>query len=105
MERNDVQILHTKYKIVYMKQSRIISLIFLLPILLTLSQVSAQKVSESKRTKPLNILLIVSEDNSAELGCYGVPVKTPNLDKLAAEGVLYKNAYVTQAGCSSAHLY
>lgn len=100
MERNDVQILHTKYKIVYMKQSRIISLIFLLPILLTLSQVSAQKVSESKRTKPLNILLIVSEDNGAELGCYGVPVKTPNLDKLAAEGVLYKNAYVTQAGCS-----
>ncbi len=48
-----------------------------------------------------NVLLIVSEDNGQEIGCYGEPyVKTPNLDKLAAEGVLFKNAYVAQAGCS-----
>ena len=48
-----------------------------------------------------NVLLIVSEDNGQELGCYGEPyVKTPNLDKLASEGVLFKNAYVAQAGCS-----
>ena len=48
-----------------------------------------------------NVLLIVSEDNGQELGCYGEPyVKTPNLDKLASEGVLFRNAYVAQAGCS-----
>jgi len=48
-----------------------------------------------------NVLLIVSEDNGQEIGCYGEPyVKTPNLDKLASEGVLFKNAYVAQAGCS-----
>ena len=48
-----------------------------------------------------NILLIVSEDNGQELGCYGEPyVQTPVLDKLATEGVLFKNAYVAQAGCS-----
>lgn len=48
-----------------------------------------------------NILLIVSEDNGPELGCYGDPyVKTPVLDKLAAEGVRFQNAYVPQAGCS-----
>ncbi len=48
-----------------------------------------------------NVLLIVSEDNGQELGCYGEPyVNTPNLDKLASEGVLFKNAYVAQAGCS-----
>jgi len=48
-----------------------------------------------------NILLIVSEDNGPELGCYGDPfVKTPVLDKLAAEGVRFHNAYVPQAGCS-----
>ena len=46
-----------------------------------------------------NILLIVSEDNGQELGCYGEPyVQTPVLDKLATEGVLFKNAYVAQAG-------
>lgn len=48
-----------------------------------------------------NILLIVSEDNGQELGCYGEPyVQTPVLDNLATEGVLFKNAYVAQAGCS-----
>ena len=48
-----------------------------------------------------NILLIVSEDNGPELGCYGEPfVKTPVLDKLADEGVRFHYAYVPQAGCS-----
>jgi N-sulfoglucosamine sulfohydrolase len=48
-----------------------------------------------------NILLIVSEDNGPELGCYGDPyVRTPVLDKLATDGVRFHNAYVPQAGCS-----
>lgn len=48
-----------------------------------------------------NILLIVSEDNGPELGCYGAPnVTTPVLDRLADEGVRFENAYVPQAGCS-----
>lgn len=35
-----------------------------------------------------NILLIVSEDNGPELGCYGDPyAKTPRLDHLADEGI------------------
>lgn len=48
-----------------------------------------------------NILLIVSEDNGPELGCYGDPyVQTPVLDRLAADGVRFENAFVPQAGCS-----
>jgi N-sulfoglucosamine sulfohydrolase len=48
-----------------------------------------------------NILLIVSEDNGPELGCYGDSyVRTPVLDRLAAEGVRFANAFVPQAGCS-----
>ena len=48
-----------------------------------------------------NILLIVSEDNGPELGCYGEPsVQTPVLDALASKGVLFERAYVPQAGCS-----
>jgi N-sulfoglucosamine sulfohydrolase len=48
-----------------------------------------------------NILLIVSEDNGPELGCYGDPfVRTPQLDQLAAEGVRFERACVAQAGCS-----
>lgn len=52
-------------------------------------------------TERPNILLIISEDNGPELGCYGEPfVRTPNLDRLAAEGVRFERAYVPQAGCS-----
>ena len=47
-----------------------------------------------------NILFIVSEDNGPEMGCYGTPIRTPHLDRLAREGTLFRNAYVPQAGCS-----
>jgi N-sulfoglucosamine sulfohydrolase len=48
-----------------------------------------------------NILLIVGEDHGCELSCYGDPViKTPNIDQLAAAGILYENGYVTQSVCS-----
>ena len=48
-----------------------------------------------------NVLLIVSEDNGPELGCYGDPyARTPNLDRLAAEGVRFENAFVPYAICS-----
>lgn len=48
-----------------------------------------------------NILFIVSEDNGPELGCYGDPyARTPNLDRFAAEGVRFANAFVPYALCS-----
>ena len=48
-----------------------------------------------------NVLLIVSEDNGPELGCYGDPyARTPNLDRLASEGIRFDRAFVPQAGCS-----
>jgi N-sulfoglucosamine sulfohydrolase len=47
------------------------------------------------------VLLIVSEDNGPELGCYGDPyANTPNLDRLADEGVRFERAYVPYAVCS-----
>lgn len=59
----------------------------------------AAECAES-RSRP-NILLIVSEDNGPELGCYGDPyARTPHLDRLAAEGIRFDRAYVPQAGCS-----
>ncbi|WP_422080904.1 sulfatase [Ulvibacterium sp.] len=50
-----------------------------------------------------NIILFVSDDHGTDaLGCYGNPIiKTPNLDKLASEGVLFANAYCTSASCAA----
>jgi arylsulfatase A-like enzyme len=50
-----------------------------------------------------NILWITSEDNSPYLGCYGDRLAhTPNLDRLAAEGVRYRHAFAQAPVCSSA---
>jgi N-sulfoglucosamine sulfohydrolase len=48
-----------------------------------------------------NILLIMSDDHhAAHLGCYGDKnLRTPNLDKLAGEGIRFTRAYVTTPQC------
>lgn len=57
-------------------------------------------VAPVQKSRP-NILLIVSEDNSEHLGCYGEDrVHTPHLDALAAEGIRYTRAYVPYSVCS-----
>jgi len=68
-----------------------------IPLLAALA-LAACKTDEPVRP---NILLIVSEDNGPDLGCYGNQyVTTPYLDGLAADGVLFENAFVTYSVCS-----
>jgi arylsulfatase A-like enzyme len=48
-----------------------------------------------------NILWILSEDISPDLSCYGDPtVQTPNLDRLAAQGIRFTQAFTTAPVCS-----
>ncbi len=50
-----------------------------------------------------NILLITVEDISPMLGCYGDPVaKTPVLDQLAKDGVMFTNVYAPMGVCAPA---
>jgi arylsulfatase A-like enzyme len=51
-----------------------------------------------------NILLILTDQHRlSALGSYGrTPCRTPNLDRLAAEGVRFENAYTTCPVCSPA---
>ena len=49
-----------------------------------------------------NILWIITEDMGPELGCYGYPgMRTPNLDRLAGQGVRFDRAFVTAPVCSA----
>lgn len=53
----------------------------------------------AKKDAP-NVLFIVLDDTGyGQLGCYGSPINTPNLNKLAANGLLYNNMHTT-ALCS-----
>ena len=48
-----------------------------------------------------NILWISCEDMSSELGCYGYSnINTPNIDRLAAQGRKYTNAYTVAPVCA-----
>jgi hypothetical protein len=49
-----------------------------------------------------NVVIIIADDVSAEdIGCYGNPaIRTPAIDRLAAGGLRFENAYLTAASCS-----
>ena len=56
---------------------------------------------EAEAVEKPNVLFIGTDDLRCDLACYGHPlVKTPNLDKLATRGVLFKRAYCQQALCN-----
>ncbi|HMJ67423.1 MAG TPA: sulfatase [Cyclobacteriaceae bacterium] len=49
-----------------------------------------------------NIVLIIADDVSQDdIGCYGnTAIRTPNLDRIAKEGLTFTNAFVTSSSCS-----
>lgn len=52
------------------------------------------------QNKP-NIIWLMAEDIGPDIECYGMPaVKTPNLNKLAEEGILFTNCFSTSSICS-----
>ncbi len=52
---------------------------------------------------PPNVVLIYTDDQGyADVGCYGAKaIRTPNLDRLAADGVRFTDFYVAQPVCSA----
>jgi arylsulfatase A len=52
-------------------------------------------------TKPPNIVFILCDDlGYGDLGCYGSKIRTPNLDRLAAEGMRFTNFDSADPVCS-----
>jgi arylsulfatase A-like enzyme len=50
---------------------------------------------------PRNVLFVAVDDLKPQLGCYGMSqMLSPNLDRLAAEGMLFTRTYCQQAVCS-----
>lgn len=60
----------------------------------------SQFTSASERP---NILWLTSEDHGPEMGCYGDPLaRTPNIDALAAKGMIFKRAWSVAPVCAPA---
>jgi iduronate 2-sulfatase len=62
-------------------------------------------LASAQAPKRFNILFIASDDMRPQLACYGEElVKSPNLDRLASQGILFNRAYCQQALCSPSRI-
>jgi arylsulfatase A-like enzyme len=68
-----------------------------LPLLLTVTASAAEQAPS-----PPNVVLIYADDiGYGDLGCYGATrVKTPNLDRIAAEGLRFTDGHSSAASCT-----
>jgi arylsulfatase A-like enzyme len=73
----------------------------LTPLALLISMAITAAAAETA-TRP-NILVLLTDDQRWDaLGCMGNPiVQTPEMDRLAAEGTLFRNAFVTSSVCAA----
>ena len=57
-------------------------------------------------SKPPNIVFIMADDlGYADVACYGRPdLRTPNIDRLAANGVRFLQAYANSAVCTATRI-
>jgi arylsulfatase A-like enzyme len=73
-------------------------------LFISLSVVAGCKKKEDKKQHQ-NILFLNVDDLKPMLGCYGDDnIISPNIDKLAAEGVSFNNAYCQQAVCAPSRI-
>src|SRR5690348_3656774 len=73
------------------------------------SQAAPKKHSNSKSARPAGqpprqaVILMTDATRKDMLNCYKLTgLQTPNLDRIAAEGVRYERAYTTQPVCTAA---
>src|SRR5580692_515807 len=63
---------------------------------------AAAAAAFAKPARRPNIILIMADDMGfSDLGCYGSEIATPNLDRLAAEGIRFTQFYNTARCCPS----
>ena len=75
----------------------------ILTCILVLARINANAAAPSRTPehRQPNIVWLVAEDMSPHFGCYGEKmIATPNVDKLAENGLLFERAFVTGPICS-----
>src|SRR5579871_4164301 len=73
-----------------------------LPVLLAGLALALPAARATAGERRPNVLLIMTDNHGAwTLGCYGNrEIRTPNIDRLAADGMRFTRAYCTNSVCS-----
>ena len=66
----------------------------------------ASSIAQSNKTRPPNLIYIMADDlGYGDLGCFGQKtIKTPNLDKMASEGLRFTSYYAGNTVCRPSRL-
>jgi arylsulfatase A-like enzyme len=81
---------------------KLFTYIFALSILLVSCKSSKEKTEATQNQKPMNVLFIAIDDLRPELNIYGAKhIKSPNLDKLASESLVFNRAYCNVPVCGA----
>lgn len=71
-----------------------------LVLLVGLAQAGATRAAEApSRDRPNIVVILVDDMGFSDISCYGSEIQTPNLDKLAAEGLKFTQFYNTGRCC------
>ena len=75
---------------------------FITPLFLLFVNVSLLAAPQEKKETRPNVIVIMADDlGYGDLSCYGADsFKTPNIDKLASQGLRFTDAYAACAVCS-----
>src|SRR5574342_641107 len=69
-------------------------------LIVTLASAIMAAVAAPKPNARPNIVLIMADDlGYSDIGCYGGEIQTPNLDRLAENGLRFTNFYNTSRCC------
>ena len=77
-------------------------LITIAAVLLAVMALPLVGLAEEKTQDPPNIVFILADDMGyGDLGCYGAKkIKTPNIDRLAREGILFTDGHCGASTCT-----
>lgn len=66
----------------------------------------SKSIAQSPNTKPPNIIFIIADDISwDDIGSYGnANIRTPNIDKMAKDGLRFTNVFLTTSSCSPSRI-
>ena len=75
----------------------------MISVCLSLVALFAPLQEEGANTRPPNVVIVFTDDQGwGDLSCYGsTEIPTPNIDRLAQEGIRFTDFYVSQPVCSA----